>query len=84
MPIEPTKLHELVVRAPFDDLTLIEDQNGADIAKGREPMRDEERRAPLDQSLERVENDGLRPRVDRGRRLVEDEDRCVIQERPSA
>ena len=60
---------------------MIQDEDRADAAQRRQPVRHQERRAAHHQPLERVEDDRLCLRVDRRCRLVEDEDRRVLQER---
>src|SRR5438128_11389101 len=45
------------------------------------PVRHQEGRAVLHQALDRLQDDGLGPYVDGARRLIEDEDRRVLQER---
>ena len=52
------------------------------VADGREAVRDHERRAALAQPAQRVEDDLLGKRVERRGRLVEDQDRRVLEQRP--
>ena len=68
---------QLVVRAVLDDPALVDHEDQVGVDDRRQPVRDHERRPADHQPLERVEDDGLGPRVDRRRRLVEDQDRRV-------
>ena len=68
-----------MVRALSDQLTLVQDQNDIGMADGREAVRYHEGGAPDHQIFQRVKDDGLRFRVNRGGRLIQDENRCVFE-----
>jgi hypothetical protein len=56
--------------------------DAVEIPHGREPMRDGDDSAPLHQAAERLADRFLRFAVERGGRLVEQEERRVLEERP--
>src|SRR4051812_43717396 len=68
---------QLVVRADLDDAAVIKDDDLVRIPHGREAVRDRDRRASFRETVERLLDESLRFRVERARRLVEDEDRRV-------
>src|SRR5439155_9692198 len=68
-------------RAALDDLTVLEDENLIRAADRREPVRDHERRAPAPQRLQAVLNHRLALAVEARRRLVEDQDLRVGENR---
>ena len=57
--VGPAPLEQLVVRAPFDDRSLIEHDNLVGVADGREPVRDRQRGASLREALELGLHGGL-------------------------
>src|SRR5690349_64328 len=61
------------MRAGRLDLPLRENQNPVGHAHAGEAMRDEDRRLPLAERLEALEDLELRPRVQGGRGLVQDQ-----------
>ena len=73
---------QLLVRADLGDAAAVEHDDLVGVADGREPVGDRDRRPALGQPLERLLDGALGLRVERGRRLVEDEDRRVAQDRP--
>ena len=79
--VEAVLREQLVVRALLDDPAVVEHDDQVGVPHGREAVGDHERRPAHHQLVERVEDHGLGPRVDRRRRLVEDEDRRVLEER---
>src|SRR5215208_2518724 len=42
--VEPLRVHQLLVRAPFDDATVLHQQNDVGAADRRQAVRDDERR----------------------------------------
>lgn len=68
--------------ALFGDLPVLYDQDMVRLVGERHAVRYDESRPALHQFSEGVPDQVLDARVDGGRRLVEDEDRCVLQERP--
>jgi len=78
----PTAAREQVlVRAHLDNPPVVEDDDLIGIADGREPVGDCDRRAALGEALERGLDRSLGLRVERRRRLVEDEDGRVAENR---
>ena len=73
-------LHQLAELAPLDDAALVEDEDTVRIRHRREPVRDDEGRAPLAQRIERPLDLALGLGIERARRLVEDQDRRILQD----
>src|SRR5207248_2407731 len=73
---------ELVVRALFDDPAVLEDDDQVRVADRGQAVRDDERRPPGEELAERDLDPALGADVDRRRRLVEDQDARVGEERP--
>src|SRR5919107_776286 len=80
--VEALAAHKLVVSALLDQLSVVQDQDEVGVADRGEAVRDHERGAPDHQAFPAVQDDGLRPRVDGRRRLVQDADRGVFQKGP--
>ena len=81
MPVE-ARVHaalrdELLVRPHLDDAPLVEDDDAVGRADGRQAVRDDDRRAPAHDLLERALEARLGVRVDARGRLVEHEQRRV-------
>ena len=74
--------HQLVVLADLDDAAAFEHDDGVGALHGREAVRDHERRAVEHQRGQRVLHQPLRLGIERRGRLVEDQDRRVLQQRP--
>ena len=55
--------NQLLVRARFNDASVIEDDNVVGVFDGRDPMRNEDSRAVLHNFVESAENGILRLRV---------------------
>src|SRR3954463_805827 len=72
---------ELVVAPALDDAPAVEDDDLVRVVHGREPVGGRDRRAPGGETVERLLHLPLRLRVERARRLVEDEDRRISQDR---
>ncbi len=71
---------ELCVRALLDDLARLHHQDAVAGEHGRQPVRDDEGGAVLHQPLERGLYQRLALGVERGRRLVEQEERRLAQD----
>ena len=67
--------------AGLDDAAVVEHDDLVGVAHGREPVRDRDRRPALREPVERLLHEPLGLGVERARRLVEDEDRRVAQDR---
>ena len=78
--VEALLREQLVVRSLLDQLAVVQDEDQVGVADRGQPVGDHERGAALHQVLERVEDHGLGLGVDRGGRLVEDQDRRVLDE----
>ena len=79
--VAPPALEQLVVRALLDDPAVLEHDDQVGVADRREAMSDHERRAAGEQPPERALDLPLGADVDRRRRLVEDQDPRVGEER---
>src|SRR5579875_1220303 len=73
---------QLLVAPALDDPAVVEDDDLLRVADRREPVRDRDRRPPLREPVERLLDEPLGLGVERGGRLVEDEDRRVAEDRP--
>src|ERR687892_2762316 len=65
--------------AALDDAAVLEHQNEVGLAYRRQAMRDHERRAALHDVPQRLLNSRLRGRVERAGRLVQDQDRRILE-----
>src|SRR6267142_2711675 len=65
----------------LDDLAAVEHQDAVEAAHRRQPVRDHDRGASLDEPLHRLLDQGLRFGIEARRRLVEDQDRRVGKKR---
>src|SRR6516225_4343243 len=72
---------QFVERAGFDDAAGFEDENPRGIADGREPVRNHEGGSPLHDFDKRGLDFGFGQRVERACRLVENENRRILEER---
>eukprot|EP00961_Rhodomonas_salina_P125405 1689302-Rhodomonas_salina.1 len=63
------------------DLALVEHDDAVGVDDGREAVRDDDAGAPGRHAVERVQDERLRLRVQRRRRLVEEQDLRVLQRR---
>ena len=79
--IEPAGGGEALVGAFLDDAAFVHHQDAVAGQHGREPMRDHERGALRHQPLERGLHQRLALGIERGGRLVEQEQRRVAQDR---
>ena len=72
---------QLVVRALLDDLAVLEHDDQVGVADRREAVRDDERGPAVQEAAERALDLALGADVDRARRLVEDQDPRVGEQR---
>src|SRR5690606_2376398 len=79
--VERALLEELRMCADRGDAATFHDDDPVGLADGREAVRDDDRRAVLHQPLERLLHGALAFRIERARRLVEQQDRRVLEER---
>ena len=70
------------VRPLFGDLPTVDDDDAVRIAHRAQPVRDDQYRSPLADSLHVVLDDALGLVVERARRLVENQDARVADQRP--
>ena len=66
--------------ALFDDAPLVEDENTVGADHARQAMRQDQGRAPGRQAVDRLLDHRLVFGIDRGQRLVEDQDRRIAQQ----
>src|SRR5215471_6205515 len=81
LPVERRGSNELVVRPCFDDAALVEDDDAIDASHRRQPMRDDKRGRTIFDLPQRALDDRLELRVEGARRLVEDQDLRLPQQR---
>src|SRR6266568_7650018 len=79
--VEPTFRQQLNVTAGLRDPALVDDIDEVGIDDGGKPMRDDQRRTPAHQNLERRLDLALRFGIECRCRLVEQQDRRVLQHR---
>ena len=68
--------------AGFDDMALVEDEDAVGADDARQPVRQDQGRAPRRQTVDRLLDYRLVFRVHRRERFVENEDRRIPQQRP--
>src|SRR2546428_11479433 len=71
--VAAAEVEQLLVRTALDEAAAVEDDDLVGVADGREAVRDRDRRPSLSQPVERVLHGPLGLRVERARRLVQDE-----------
>src|ERR1700691_3575464 len=79
--VTATLAQELVVAAGFDDQSVLDDENAIGVHDGGEPVRDDERRAVLAQLGDRLLHVVFGLRIERRGRLIEQDDRRVLDQR---
>src|SRR5260221_3240517 len=79
--IAPAPEDEILGPADLDAPAAVEHDDLVGVADGREPMGDRDRRAAFGKLVERLLHEPLGLRIERARRLVEDEDRQGPQHR---
>ena len=72
---------QFLVRAPLDDLALLQDDDLIGVLDGREPVRHDQHRADGPHLFKRPLDQDLSLGVDVRRRLVEDQDLRPVQDR---
>ncbi len=78
--VRPIAADQLGVPALFDQTAVVEHQDAVGADHARQPVRQDERGAPGGEAIDRLLDHRLVFGVDRGQRLVEDQDRRVAQE----
>ena len=68
--------------AAFGDAAFVEHDDLIGVDHRREPVRDRDRGAALRHRVQRVEDLGLGAAVERAGRLVEDQDRRILEQGP--
>src|SRR5688572_12298793 len=76
----PGAFEERVVAALLDDASALEHDDAIGLADRREPVGDDERRAPSHEPAERFLHELLRFRIERRGRLVEQQDARVTHQ----
>ena len=69
--------------AAFDDAAVLQDHDGIGVLDGREAVSDDEDSASFHDGVHALLDQALGTGVNRGSRLVEDQDRWVRAGRPS-
>src|SRR6185503_3303755 len=72
--------HQLGMRAGLDDAAVVQDDQPVHARDRREAMRDRDHGAALHQRIELLLDRGLDLAVERRGRLVEDEDRRILED----
>ena len=80
-PIRAPALHETVGGTIFDDPAALQHYDPVEITQRRKTMRDCDHCTPAHQARKRFANRLLGFAVERGGSFVEQQDRCVLQER---
>ena len=80
--VQRRRLDQLVVRAARGDAPVLEHDDLVGQRDRRQPVADDERRPRAHQAAQRVLDLGLGGRVDARRRVVQDQDARVAQQRP--
>src|SRR5687767_13609607 len=65
----------------LDDAPTIEHENLRRVLNSREPVRDDEDRAPLEQAIDRLLDQALRLGIEGRGRFIENENRRIDEER---
>src|SRR6516225_11951342 len=73
--------HEFIESSAFDHPSVLENQDSRRISNGRQPMGDDKGGAPLHHFVERSVDLGLGNRVERACRLIENQDRRILEQR---
>ena len=81
LPVESVALEQLLVRALLDEFAVVEHEDFFRVADRGKAVRDDEGRAANHEAIERIEDHGFGFGINRGCRLVEDEDRRILEKR---
>ena len=73
--------HQFIESSTFDHAAAVEYQDARRVANGRKAVGDHESSAPLHHLVECGVDLGLGDRIERAGRLVEDQDRRILQQR---
>ena len=76
----PSACRKLFEPSAFDNASMIENENLIGIGHRRQAVRNDERRAAGAQCVEGALDLGLRLGIERARRLIEDQDRRILQD----
>ncbi len=79
--VKPMLADQGFVRSLGDDTAVVEDHDPVGLEHGRQPVRDDHDSAPIQKAIQGLLDEALALRVERARRLVEEKDRGVAQER---
>ena len=79
--VHASRAHQRRVIAGLDDGPVVEHEDAVRPDHAGKPVREDESGTPLHQPVERALDDRLILRVDRGERLVQDQDRGITQQR---
>ena len=77
--IQPARLQQLFVRSALADSRVVQNDDLIRMLDGREPVRNDQRRAPLGELFKRMLNVVLGYRVQRAGRFVQNQDRRIFQ-----
>src|SRR5437763_10507229 len=73
--IEAARIEQLIVRSALNRATIVEDDDLVGVDDGRQAMSDHDRSPAFGHPVERLLDRLLSPAVERGGRLVQDQDR---------
>src|SRR5690606_35572178 len=79
---KPALVDQLLERTALDDAALIEDENLVGVGDGRQAVGNDEGRASATKRIESALDLAFRLRVERAGRLVEDQNRRLLQDGP--
>ena len=77
--IHPFMPDQRLMRPVFDDMSVIHDNDAIDAMDGGKAMRNDDRRSPFGEIVQRLTNLDFGLGIDIGGRLIEDDDRRVLQ-----
>src|SRR5688500_9550981 len=79
--IDAAPSETLLVRPALDDAAAVQDEDHVGMRDRGQPMRDDEDRTILEQAVDGLLHEPLGFRIQRGRRLVEDQNRWIGEQR---
>ena len=79
--VKPTLGHQFVMRALCNDAAVVEHHNAVGTLDGRQAVRHDQHAAPLGQTFDRRLNRPLAFGIQRRGCLIQQQDRCVAQDR---
>jgi len=80
--VDPLHRDQLLVGATLHDAGISDHENHIRVADGGQVMRDKHRRPALHQASQRRDNRLLRRRIQIGRRLIQNQNRCIADDGP--